>query len=403
MADTYREVTTKSWGSRLKSSLGGVIFGLILFLVGILVLFKNEGRAVTTAKSLAEGAGQVVSVPSDRTDPEREGRLIHFTGLAETSDLLEDPVFGVRREALRLRREVEMYQWQEESHSETETKVGGGTETVTTYTYDKGWSDRHHDSSTFKKPAGHENPEMPYTDAAWTAADVSVGAFQLPEGFVERLSAYEPLHLEEGEEEGYPNGFRITEAGNFYRGATPSSPEVGDLRITFEIVPEQNVSVVAQQVGNTVGPFPTEAGKPISMIRSGVASADAMFQAAERSNTVLTWVLRGVGLLLLFLAVRMILGPLAVLADVLPPIGALTRMGTSFVALLVALPVGLLVIAVAWVFYRPLLGITLVVLGVAGLVALLVKTRKEARKATPTAAPAPAAGAGDVPPPPPPP
>lgn len=403
MVDTHREVTSQSWGSRLKSALGGVIFGLILFLVGILVLFKNEGRAVTTAKSLKEGAGQVISVSPDRVSPENDERLVHFSGLAETSDTLEDPVFGVRREALRLQREVEMYQWQEESRSETENKVGGGTETVTTYTYERGWSDRHHDSSAFKKPAGHENPPMPYTDASWTASDVSVGAFQLPESFVERVSSFETLHLEETTDGERPEGFRVTKDGKLYRGASPSSPAVGDLRITFEVVPEQNVSVVAQQVGNTVSAFPTEAGKPISMIRSGVASADAMFQAAERSNTIFTWVLRGVGLLLLFIGVRMVLGPLAVFADVIPPIGALTRMGTSLVALLVALPVGLLVIAFAWVFYRPLLGISLLVLAVAGLVALLMKTRKEGKKAAPGPSPAPAAGSGDVPPPPPPP
>ena len=63
--------------------------------------------------------------------------------------------------------------------------------------------------------------------------------------------------------------------------------------------------------------------------------------------------------------------PLSVLADVVPFIGNIVGAGTGFVALLLSLPLSLLVISVAWIFYRPLIGIPLVIAAVAGFVFLI--------------------------------
>jgi hypothetical protein len=46
---------------------------------------------------------------------------------------------------------------------------------------------------------------------------------------------------------------------------------------------------------------------------------------------------------------------LAVLADVLPFLGTMTRMGTGLFAMVIAASVSLLTIASAWLFYRPVL------------------------------------------------
>ena len=63
MSDSFTETTSESWGSRLMSAIGGVLVGIVLFLVSFPLLFWNEGRAVRTAQSLEEGASNVVSVP----------------------------------------------------------------------------------------------------------------------------------------------------------------------------------------------------------------------------------------------------------------------------------------------------------------------------------------------------
>src|SRR4051812_752026 len=55
---TFTEHSSQSWGSRLLESIKSVLIGLVLFVVAFPLLFWNEGRAVHTAKCLAEGSSQ---------------------------------------------------------------------------------------------------------------------------------------------------------------------------------------------------------------------------------------------------------------------------------------------------------------------------------------------------------
>jgi hypothetical protein len=66
----------------------------------------------------------------------------------------------------------------------------------------------------------------------------------------------------------------------------------------------------------------------------------------------------------------MILRPLSVMADVVPLVGNIVGAGTGLVAFLVALALSAVTIAVAWLVYRPLLGLAL--LAVAGVVAFIL-------------------------------
>jgi len=49
------------------------------------------------------------------------------------------------------------------------------------------------------------------------------------------------------------------------------------------------------------------------------------------------------------------------------------------VSFLIAMPCTLFTIAVAWLFYRPLIAVPLIVIGIAGLV-FLIRKRSEAKK-----------------------
>ena len=125
MADSYREVTSQGWFSRIFDSIKSVLVGLLLFVVSFPLLFWNEGRAVETAKSLQEGAKTVVSVSADAVDQGNAGKLVHMSGQATPTETLEDPDFGVSASVIRLVRKAEMFQWEEEKKSETKTKLGG--------------------------------------------------------------------------------------------------------------------------------------------------------------------------------------------------------------------------------------------------------------------------------------
>src|SRR3982750_1338729 len=158
MSDSFSVVSSESWFSRIVQSIKSVLFGLLVFVVSFPLLYWNEGRAVRTEKSLTEGQGAVVSVPSSAVDPSKEGKLVHTSGAVKTAAPIADDELPVNATAVKLMRTVEMYQWTEHESRETKKKLGGGSETVTTYQYKKEWAKGHVDSASFKKPEGHENP-----------------------------------------------------------------------------------------------------------------------------------------------------------------------------------------------------------------------------------------------------
>jgi hypothetical protein len=388
MTDSFTETTSESWFSRLIGSIKSVLVGILLFLGSFPVLFVNEGHAVGTARTLEEGAGIVVSVPSAAVDPKNEGRLVHMTGEATTTETLVDPEFGVKANALKLVRDVEMYQWKEEKKTEERKKLGGGSETVTTYDYRKTWSETRVDSSTFKKMEGHENPpQFPVEADTQLASSVTVGAFHLSPAMVGQLDRSEDISL--GENAGtLPDAMkgRVTRAGTgYYMGAAPASPAVGDVRITFKAVRPAVVSLVARQVGPSFEAYHTKAGGNVLLLKYGTLDAAAMFKAAQQEATILTWIFRFVGFLLMFLGLVMIFRPITVFADVIPLLGTLLGAGIGLFAGLTALVLSLVTIAVSWLFFRPLLAIVLLGIAVGGLF-LLVRVglkRRQMRRTTP--------------------
>ncbi|MCP4657784.1 MAG: hypothetical protein GY856_20445 [bacterium] len=402
MADQYVEVTTESWGKRLGDSIKGILVGVFLVIVGIVLLFWNEGRAVKRTKTLKEGGGAVVSVEAASLDSAHESHLVHFTGEATTAQTLADPEFGRRVQALKLVREVEMYQWVEEVESKEKKKVGGGTETTKTYTYDTKWSSGPVDSDRFKDPEGHSNPPFEFDDRQWVADTILVGAFTLSAPFTSQLTRSEKIELTEEDLPTVPPalaGRLLLDGGSFYLGESPKQPQVGDLQIHFRVVRPAVVTVVGQQQGNQLVPYQTQVGGTITLLEYGTLAAEVMFEKAQSANVLRTWLLRLGGFLMIFIGFAMILRPLSVVADVLPFVGNLVEKGTGLIAFVAACLVSLVTIAVGWIFYRPLLGIGLLVVAVC-LVVWLVTLGRKRKAAAPAAAPPPPAAAAPPPPPP---
>ncbi len=397
--DEFSEVTTVSWFSRIKESIKSVLLGLLLFFGSFPLLWWNEGRAVQTAESLEEGKGLVVSVASDKVDAAHEGKLVHMSGLAHTDSRVKDSDFGVDEQAIKLMRTVEMFQWVEREKTETKKRVGGGEKKKTTYRYTKEWAAEHHDSSEFEKPQGHSNPAMRFEDKTVFAQNVTLGAFSLPEDMVDDIGGATPLVVKsEALDEVTPairNQTKVVDGAFYVRPGAASAdfdagePQVGDHRIRFKVVPAAEISVVAQQRGSSFQPFQTKAGDAISMVEMGTLGAEQMFTGALEANAMLTWILRGVGWLLMAIGLMLVLRPIAVVADILPFMGSVVSLGVFVLSVAIALPLSLLTIAVAWVAVRPVLGIALLVLVlvlVAGLVLLFVRKRRA--KAAQGAAPA---------------
>ena len=375
-------ITQQSWFSRLGDAFKGVFAGLLLVLGGIALLWWNEGRTITTAKALAEGAGLVVSVEAGRVEPGNEGKLVHVFGRAFAGGQLTDPDFPfMAAQALVLQRKVEMFQWQEDQQTKEVKKMGGSVEKQTSYSYQKVWSASLKDSARFHESAEHGNPaSMPYAPFTLKASGARLGAFRLPAALLD-LPASEALRAPDNAP--VSGKLRIT-AGQMYLGANPDAPEVGDVRIQYAYAPEQEVSVVARQMGDSFGAFSVSGGKrSIQMLKPGLLDAAAMFEAAQSENRILAWIVRVGGTLGLCLGIYLVLRPLSVAGDVIPLIGSMLNAGAGLVAALLGLACGLIVIALAWIAHRPILGALLLVAASSAVVGMRILAKRRDARAAP--------------------
>ena len=383
--DTHTEVTSQSWFSRLGKAFKGILLGGVLFLVAFPLLFWNEGRAVHRAQALEEGSGMVISVAANSVDAANDGKLVHVSGKATTNETLSDPAFGITAKGLKLKRKVEIYQWMETSKSKTEKKLGGGTETVTTYSYAKKWSGSAIDSGKFKNPDNHSNPAvMPYQSEYYVAGEVELEAYSLPKFVVDQINRYSTLPISAGIQ--LPEEIKDTarnQNGTLYIGGNPTAPQVGDMRVSYEVVKPLDVSLIAKQVGNTFEPYRTRSGGSIQLMQTVIHSAESMFESAETSNVILTWILRFVGFIIMALGLKLVFKPLPVIADVLPIAGNIIGAGTGLVANILAAAFSLITIAIAWVFYRPLIGLALIAIAVVFISFTKVRMKKVGTRAVP--------------------
>ncbi|MFK5970046.1 MAG: TMEM43 family protein [Candidatus Marithrix sp.] len=362
---SYTEITTESWWSRIKSSFGNIIIGLILFLVAFPLLFWNEGRAVYRAQTLEEGISIVTSIEANQINKKNEGKLVHLTGNTESNETLADIRFGVTQDnILKLHRLVQMYQWQEHKHSETTEKLGGSTETVTTYSYSRNWDSSISNSSNFKQSEEHQNPStMLFNSGTFQVKQVTIGVFTLPSSLVSQINNYQKLPVtnttlvaEEirGKLQVYDNAY--------YIGENPAQPQIGDLKISFEIITPSMISIIAKQINSTFEIYTTQIGGKIELFEYGNVSAENMFQHEQEFNVMLTWLLRAVGFLIMFIGLNLIFGVLRTLAAIVPFIADIVGFIGGLVTFIIAMVLSLITIAIAWFVYRPLLGILLLII-----------------------------------------
>jgi hypothetical protein len=245
-------VTTQGLFSRLKSAFGGIVVGLILVVVAAALQFWNEGRTLRQQQLLDAGRAEVVSVAPDAA-ASLDGRLVHRSGQLAAEGLREDPDFGQVAEGLGLRRKVEMYQWKERKESREETSVGGSKTTRTVYHYDRVWDDELIDHTRFEDRSGHENPSsMPFEAARWMAEQVRLDELRLAPAVVSEIGGWKPMAVDEASlPANLAASFRIEEG----RLTTEQgAPEVGDVRVAFERLPEGPLSIVARLDGDTLAP-----------------------------------------------------------------------------------------------------------------------------------------------------
>jgi len=360
--DSVTETTREGLLGRLGNSVMATLFGLLLVPGSIILLYWNEGRAVTAYRALSEGQHQLQEADAGTVDSRFDGHLVHLSGTAATSRPARDETFGVSGDnLLRISRKVEMYQWKETSRSNTTTGLGGTKTTTTTYDYNPVWSDSPINSGSFHSQGGHSNPEMPLRSAIADSPDARLGAWRLDDGVLAQANAFQSLPPTGANTAG---GYRQT--GDYlYHGNNFDQPAVGDVRVSFSGIVAGALSVVAADAGGTLTPYHARNGYVIALLQPGVVGAATMFSEKKQEEGNLTWILRGVGFVVMLIGFMMISSLLTTLASAIPFFGGLVEAGVFIFALAAAVPITLLTIALAWVAHRPLLGVPLIVVAIA--------------------------------------
>lgn len=403
----YQETKNISYGTRVSNSAKGIGTGFMLLLAATIMLWWNEGRAVKTTKMLNEAEKVTVHVEDiSELDPSLNGKLIHATASTHTTDSLCDRNFGIGAVAVKLEREVQYYQWVEYKETETKDKIGGSQEEVTTYTYKQEWVGSPVDSREFKDPAYQQSNfiVMHLEDKCYVADNVTFGVYRLPKNLIHAIAGNIPVELNFSKEqiENWNKDVRTTFEsmatnqtdsladsdasyvhvnGNvLYFGKQPSSPQIGDMSITFTKVLPGEASVIAKVNGDNLKPFVAKNGKEFSVLAMGTASMEEMYQSEHTTNTNITWILRIAGLLLVILGLKGIFSILTTLLKVLPFLANIVELGVNLVCGVLGLVWSLLIIALAWLFYRPLIAIVLLVV-ITALIIFLVKKGKSKKMA----------------------
>ena len=415
---SYTVTKTTSWFERLGKSFSGIIVGMVLFVGATVLLWWNEGNFVKTQVALKEAQTVTQELENiSKVDSSLNGQLVHATGRAETEDILDDPVFGISINAIRLERTVEYFQWVEDKRTETRQKLGGGEEKVTTYFYSQKWVHSPVDSLQFAAPGASGQYKnfvfIKLDDFTVQATNVTFGAYRLPKFLIDLIRIPEsfsvelsddvmtklneqlapwlpssslpaptstpllPLDLQDntdavGGATAIQNQWVHVNDNTIYIGLSPSSPQTADTRITFKRTLPATVSLIAKLNGDTLESYVAKNGRTVGLLSVGTHSAENMYESAHTANALLTWILRLLGIILVCIGLSLITAPLSVLASVVPFLGKLVGAGTGIVCVLLGLAWSLLVIAVAWLFYRPLVAIVLLV-AVVVLIALLYR------------------------------
>uniref|UniRef100_A0A673C3X9 Transmembrane protein 43 n=1 Tax=Sphaeramia orbicularis TaxID=375764 RepID=A0A673C3X9_9TELE len=370
--NVHRRVSVKSnpgFLERLSETAGGTLVGVGLFFLSIYVLFTNEGRALQTASSLDEGLSQVVSLePLSGLDLQNNYRLVHFSAQLKTAQPLHDPNYRVVVQAVKLKREVEMYQWVE-YHESRDYQEDGETKTETTYTYNTEWKSDLINSRNFDKEIGHQNPSaMAVESVTVVAPEVRTGPFILSTGLVEQINNFKTFSLKD-----FPainlDPFLTIDDDYFYHTQSPRRPEVGDVRVRFSFAglsgetsylgPAQTVSIIAMQKGEQLKPFKTKSGDTLEILYLEELTAEEIFAKEHQYNSMKTWGLRAAGWALMFLSIQLTMRIIYTLVDWVPVLRELVSVGLKVFALCVSCSLSLLTIGVGWLFYRPLVAAAL--------------------------------------------
>ena len=223
---------------------------VVLHVIGVLLIFAGVGLAALTAHSLMnyrvateQHGGEMMDLGSDASlQPGQYGHMARVVGTPNVLEPPSDSEFGLKTDTPLLVRHVEMFQWRE---------LHFGSEV----SYELAWVDHLIDASGFAQPAGHTNPSsFPITKKKFEAGLVQIGGFRLSPELIRSLPG---TAVVQPDLKSLPANLAAS-FGPYQNYLTtssqPDSPRVGDLRVSWEKVSLQPLTVFARIDGDKLVP-----------------------------------------------------------------------------------------------------------------------------------------------------
>lgn len=224
-----------------------LILVVIAAVFGAYVWFQKHRAAgdgvVAPMSSERAISGAATPVSADHVDPANEGRLVTLSGPLEVRRKATDTQLGIGADAILLMRFAQMLQWREACEG-------------TNCSYKEVWSPQSIDSGKF--PADHRNPaRLPITTERFAAAEIRLGAFRVDAtaSGTYRLGGQHmkpvPYPVKSAD---LPSNLAMTfrdASGELYAG-DPQHRQVGDVRVSYRIIPAGKVEITGTQRGDRI-------------------------------------------------------------------------------------------------------------------------------------------------------
>lgn len=338
--------------------IGAFVIGTSVFLASFVIFWFNEGRL-----DLSKVARGSKIVGADTIAEGQKGGLVSVTGSLSSRERIVDPLYGFGGDYIQLVRSVEMFSWEERSASRESSRDSEGRRR---YSYRRVWTEEPADSDRFQRPSGHTNPPLPLSSKTFTAKTASIGVYLVdPPG----LRLPEPVKLSLPPDLVAGAQGTIVRGDVIFRGAgTYDQPQIGDVRIGYHgVESDRRATVFGKLAGDRIVPFFYK-GKH-RLYRAIEGERDEGIAKMAMEHKAITWALRFLGFVAMWLGLWLFLGPVNAVLNLVPVLGSVGRLFVGFVSFFVALALSTLVILVSVIGHN-LVGLVLVLMAGTGAVLL---------------------------------
>lgn len=353
----------------MKKNTSRLTIGLLFIIIGICILWFNEGRTVKQEEAIKEAKSNYIDITNEELNPKYNNKLIATIGEIDltNSENITDGIFRIKVNSSKMKRIVEIYQWEE------------NCDTDNNCTYEKIWKEELNNSNDFKQKE-YINPETkPYESTEIIAQNVKVGALTLNEELIRKLpynkevTNYQLTDEYKTEEYKIVNQY-ITDAENL------ENPEIGNIRISFRYNISSTVSILAVQTNDTFKEYTAKNKNKIYTIREGRLNGEQLLKELSNENNTLKWILRLIGIIITISGVSGMFSTLKNITTRIPIIGNIIDLTTSIVAITIGGSISLIIILLAWLRYRPIISLILLIIIIFLIISLIILNKKQSKE-----------------------